>query len=88
MGENSLLRSEWEQLRAAVLGNISVESAGYNRYNPVITPIEFEWRDILSVDLDAPFFKKMLTADMPTAEYDEDLEPCTDEELEDFILHP
>lgn len=87
MGDNSLARYEWEQLRAAVLGNLNTETA------PIIIPyeeprIEFNW-----CDEDIPFVRKMLstvmlTADMSAAEYDEDTEPCTDEELEDFILHP
>jgi hypothetical protein len=81
MGDDSLTRYEWEQLRAA-------------EYMPVIVSpyeeprIEYNW-----CDEDIPFVRKMLstvmlTADMPDAEYDEDPEPCTDEELEDFILHP
>ena len=88
MGDDSLTRYEWEQFRAAVLGNLSAETA------PIIIPYEeprivFNW-----CDEDIPFIRKMLSTvmlavDMPAAEYDEDQEPlCTDEELEDFILHP
>lgn len=88
MGDDSLTRYEWEQLRAAVLGNLNTETA------PIIIPYEEPPRIELNwCDEDIPFVRKMLstvmlTADMPAAEYDEDPEPCTDEELEDFILHP
>lgn len=86
MGDNFLSHSEWEQFRAAVLGNLSAETA------PIIIPyeeprIEFNWCDA------DPFFRAMMsttmiTAKAPVAVYDDDQEPCTDEELEDFILHP
>lgn len=90
MGDNSLARYEWEQLRAAVLGNLNTETA------PIIIPYEepirvnWDWCD---VDLDVPFLREMMSTTMltmkaPAAVYDEDPEPCTDEELEDFILHP
>lgn len=91
MGGNSLTRYEWEQLRAAVLGNISIEST---EYMPVIvSPYEEPRIELNWCDEDIPLVRKMLstvmlTADMPDAEYDDDPEPCTDEELEDFILHP
>lgn len=85
MGENSLLRSEWEQLRAAFLGNLDCES--------IIVPyeeprIEFVWRD---VNMDTQLLQKlmsttMLTAKMPIAVYDEEQEPCTDEELQEFLF--
>lgn len=86
-----MTRYEWEQLRAAVLGNMSIEST---EYMPVIvSPYEEPRIELNWCDEDIPFVRKMLstvmlTADMPAAEYDEDPEPCTDEELEDFILHP
>ncbi len=88
MGENSLLRSEWEQLRAAFLGNLDWECA------PIIVPyeeprIESVWRD---VNVDMQLLQKlmsttMLTAKMPIAVYDEEQEPCTDEELQEFLFN-
>jgi len=91
MGGNSLTRYEWEQLRAAVLGNMSIEST---EYMPVIvSPYEEPRIELNWCDEDIPFLREMMSTTMltmkaPAAVYDDDPEPCTDEELEDFILHP
>ena len=50
--------------------------------------IEFAWRD---VNMDMQLLQKlmsttMLTAKMPIAVYDEEQEPCTDEELQEFLF--
>jgi len=83
--------TEWEQFRAAVLGNMSIEPT---EYMPVIVSpyeeprIELVWRD---VNVDMQLLQKlmsttMLTAKMPIAVYDEEQEPCTDEELQEFLF--